>query len=87
MKRNAAALILCIMLLCQMIIPSAGAAENIYFVATGEYILPVSDSTMPFWHSGYLYVAGSVFTGTAKDSLDVAYLYNKASDAAILYRG
>ena len=85
MKRKAAALILCVMLLCQMAVPSAGATETIYFVAAGEYILPVSDSTMPFWHNGYLYVSSSIFTGTTRDALDISSGYDKRSDAVVLY--
>ena len=87
MKRKIAVLFLCVMLLCQMAIPSAGATEDICFVAAGEYILPVSDSTMPFWSNGYLYISSSIFTGTARDALGISSGYDKKMDAVVLYNG
>lgn len=86
MRRRLAALILCIMLVCQMVAPSAGAAGNVYFVAAGEYVLTLSDSTMPFWSNGYLYVSSSIFTGTTRDALGVSRGYDKNADAVVLYR-
>lgn len=63
MKRRWAALVLCCLLLCQLAVLPVRAAGDVYFVAAEESVLPLSDATMPFWASGYLYVSTSVFTG------------------------
>jgi len=86
MKKKIASFVLSIMLLLQLAMPTVGAAEDIYFVAAGEYVLTLSDETMPFWRNGYLYISSTIFTGTARESLNVTYVYNRASDSVILYR-
>ena len=49
MKRRLAACIFCLLLVCQLTASPAWAAERVYFTATGSYVLPLSDNTMPFW--------------------------------------
>ena len=51
-KRMAAGLC-CLLLVFQLAAPVRAEAGYICFVAAGESILPLSDSTMPFWHNGY----------------------------------
>lgn len=89
MKKRAAALALCALLIFQMAAPPAGAAGSVYFTAAGNEILPLNDSTMPFWSDGYLYIASSIFTGQVNKSLGVAYLPSSTSNPnlCILYGG
>lgn len=89
MKRRAAALALCVLLVLPLASVPAGAAGNVYFTAAGNEILPLNDSTMPFWSGGYLYIASSIFTGQVNRSLGVACLPGNVSrpDRRILYGG
>lgn len=83
MKKRAAALALCALLLFQLAEPSAQAAGNVYFVAAQEYVLPLSDSTMPFWYGGYLYIPSTMFTNVARKALGISYVASRKT--AILY--
>ena len=86
MKRRWIALLLVVLLLCQTAGPSAEAAENVYFTAAGENVLPLSDATMPFWSGGYLYLPARIFTGNVWRSLDVAYV-RTSRQLTILHSG
>ena len=86
MKKKVAAWILCLLLVFQMAgPPSAQAGSYVYFVAVGENILPLSDKTMPFWKDGYLYIASSIITGSARDALNVSCIRNNSQKRVILY--
>lgn len=87
MKKRAAALALCALLVFQLTVPPAKAAEDLYFIAAQEYILPLSDSTMPFWYNGYLYIPSTIFTGVVRETLDISHTYNSAEKHVILYGG
>lgn len=89
MKKRAVALALCALLIFQLAPAPAGAAGSVYFTAAGNEILPLGDSTMPFWSDGYLYIASSIFTGQVNKSLGVAYLPSSTSNPnlCILYGG
>lgn len=81
-KRMAAGLC-CLLLVFQLAAPVRAEAGYICFVAAGESILPLSDSTMPFWHNGYLYIASSIFTGVGREALNIGRISN--SGQVILY--
>lgn len=85
MKRRTAALILCILL--ALSIPPVRAADRVYFTAVGSYVLPLSDNTMPFWSGGYVYVASSIFTGSAREHLGVSQVLNNDQGRLVLYSG
>lgn len=86
MRKKLAAFILCALLVFQMAAaPKVQAAGYVYFVAAGESILPLSDDTMPFWRNGYLYVASSIFSGTAREALDVVNIPLSGQKGTILY--
>lgn len=85
MKRRAAALIFCVLLVFQLAVPPAEAAETVYFIAVGNETQPVSDQTMPFWSGGYLYIPATLFTGSVWRTLGIAYNYKESSQAVILY--
>lgn len=87
MKRRAAALILCLLLALQLSLSPARAADRVYFTAVGSYVLPLSDNTMPFWSGGYVYIASSIFTGTARESLDISQVFNRDQGRLVLYGG
>ena len=56
MRKRAAALVLCLLLMLQITAPSVRAEQSVYFVAVGSNVLPLTDATMPFWSGGYLYI-------------------------------
>ena len=86
MKKRFAAWLLCVLMVFQLALPSpAKAASYVYFVAIGENIMPLSDRTMPFWSDGYLYIASSIITGTARDTLGVSCVRNNDQKRVVLY--
>jgi len=87
MKRRAASLILCVLLVFQMSLPPARAANRVYFTAVGSYVLPLSDNTMPFWSGGYIYIASSIFTGAARETLNVSQVADSGREWVVLYSG
>lgn len=87
MKRRAAALILCLLLVFQLSLPPVRAAGRVYFTAAGSYVLPLSDNTMPFWSGGYVYIPSSIFTGTAREALGVSQVLNSDQGRLVLYSG
>jgi len=87
MKRRAAALILCVLLAFQLSLLPARAAGRVYFTAVGSYVLPLSDNTMPFWSGGYLYVPSSIFTGAAREALNVSQVLDSGREWVVLYGG
>lgn len=87
MKRRAAALLWCVLLVFQLALPPARAAERVYFTAAGSYVLPLSDNTMPFWSGGYVYIASSIFTGTVRETLGISQVFNSDQGRLVLYSG
>ena len=87
-KRRWAALALSLLLLFQLAAPPKAQAVNyVYFVAAGENVLPLSDATMPFWSGGYLYIASSIFTGIAREALNIGRSRNDKEKMVVLYSG
>ena len=88
MKKRLTALLCCALLVFQLAAPpKAKAANYVYFVAAGENVLPLSDATMPFWNGGYLYIASSIFTGIAREALDIGRSRNDKEKLVVLYSG
>ena len=88
MRRRIIALAACALLLAQMAAVPAGAAETVYFTAVNRNVLELSDSTMPFWSGGYLYVPTSVFTGVGKDlGVGMVQSLNPEKPTVTLYGG
>lgn len=85
MKRRAAALLFCLLLVFQLSLPPARAAERVYFTAVGSYVLPLSDNTMPFWSGGYVYIPSSIFTGAAREALGVSQVLDSGQEWVTLY--
>jgi len=78
---------LAVLLALVLALPGARAAGGVYFVAAGEYVLPLSDETMPFWNNGYLYLASSVFAGDVQRALGVGVLPTGSGQTVILSGG
>lgn len=79
-----------IFLMCLCLLPGAlpaRAAGSVYFTAAGSYVQPLSDSTMPFWTGGYLYIPSTVFTGSAREALGISQVFNSAQNRVVLYGG
>ena len=87
MKRRVFAMLLCLLLAFQLSFPPVRAAERVYFTAVGSYALPLSDNTMPFWSGGYVYIASSIFTGAARETLGVSQVFNSDQGRLVLYSG
>lgn len=87
MKRRAAALLLGLLLVLQLALPPVRAEERVYFTAVGGYVLPLSDNTMPFWSGGYVYIASSIFTGSAREALGISQVFNSDQGRLVLYSG
>lgn len=83
MKKRIAALALGLLLL--FLCFPASATESVYFTAAGSNLLPLSDSTMPFWSSGYLYIPSAIFSGAGREALDVSQVLNTAQNRLVLY--
>ena len=87
-KRRWAAMALSLLLLFQLAAPPKAQAVNyVYFVAAGENVLPLSDATMPFWSGGSLYIASSIFTGIAREALNIGRSRNDKEKLVVLYSG
>ena len=84
MKRGRfACLLLAALLLCSLV-PETGRAEpTVYFTAVNDQILDLSDSTMPFWSNGRLYVPDTAVSGT---DLGVFYARSRDKKTAVVYR-
>ncbi len=80
MKKHGLALLLACAMLLTVIPGPAAAADTVYFTAVNERILDLSDSTMPFWSGGYLYVPATVFA-----ELGINYSHNTLNQRAVLY--
>ena len=87
MKRRAAAFFFGLLLVLQLALPPVRAEERVYFTAVGGYVLPLSDNTMPFWSGGYVYIASSIFTGSAREALGISQVFNSDQGRLVLYSG
>lgn len=87
MKRRLGILLLCVLLALQVPVLTARAEDRVYFTAAGSYVLPLSDNTMPFWSGGYVYVASSIFTGAAREALNVSQVLDSSQEWVVLYSG
>lgn len=85
--RRLTAYLLSALLIFQLTLPPARAADRVYFTAVGSYVLPLSDNTMPFWSGGYVYVPSSIFTGTGRESLNVSQVIDSSLEWVVLYSG
>lgn len=82
MKKRFLAFCCAVLMLAQTVALPAHAVDNLYFTAVNETILELSDSTMPFWSGGYLYVSSSMFSNR---ELGLYYSYNTAKQTAVVY--
>jgi len=78
---------MCVLLAFQLSLPPVRAADRVYFTAVGSYVLPLSDNTMPFWSGGYVYIASSIFTGAARETLNVSQVLDSGREWVVLYGG
>ena len=81
------AMLLCVLLCVQLSSFPTQAAGDVYFTGVQENILALSDDTMPFWRNNYLYVPVSIFSGSARNSLEVGYSVASNGSWVALYWG
>lgn len=87
MKKKLIALFFCMLMVMSLATPLAGAENDVYFVAAGSHVLPLTEETMPFYKDGYLYVNASIFTGLVWESLAVGHIPANSNQPLILYAG
>ena len=80
-------MLLCVILALQLGSLPSQATKTVYFTGLEENILPLSDSTMPFWQDNYLYIPASIFSGMNRSSINVGYSKSSDGSWAALYRG
>lgn len=85
MVKRTAGWLLCLLLVFQMAAVPARAEGPVYFLAAGNEVQTVSDQTMPFWSGGYLYIPGSLFTGTNRSTLGITYRYQESDQVGVLF--
>ena len=56
--------LICALALCLGLSGPVSAAGDVYFSVVNDSMITLSDSTMPVWSGGVLYVPHSVFDGT-----------------------
>lgn len=76
------AAVFAVLLLMGTALPPVAAAGSVYFTAINETVLPLSDSTMPFWSDGCLYVSASTFSN---GGLGIYYSHNTIKQTVVLY--
>ena len=83
MKRRLRRLLalVCALALALSLSGPASAAGDIYFTVINDSVVSLSDSTMPTWSGGVLYVPYSAFDGsnTARIGFDISFSYNRSS--------
>lgn len=84
LRRRIILLLLALLLLIQTGPVTAEAAGSVYFTAVNKDVLDLTDSTMPFWSGGLLYVPSAIFANRRKE-LGLSYSYNAAKQVLILY--
>ena len=77
-------LALALLLAMVLSLAPAAAADTVYFTSINDTLSPLSDSTMPYWSGGYLYVPATCFNGQ-----DIGVYYSRSADkqTVILYAG
>ena len=81
------AALLCTLALVLGLSGPVSAAGDIYFSACNDSVVDLSDSTMPTWSGGVLYVPYSLFDGSnsTRVSFDISFSYNRSSGQATLF--
>ncbi len=84
----------CVMVFAIWIFPRGIAGEaaqpdgEVYFIAAGDRVLPVSGNAMPFFDGGYVYISSAVFTDErAQDALDISRVRDQSRGLLSLYGG
>ncbi|MBE6996159.1 MAG: hypothetical protein E7429_05495 [Ruminococcaceae bacterium] len=87
MKKKLLALALCLLLLLPAAVPPVTASSDVYFVATEQIVLPLTEDTMPFWDKNALYISSSIFTGLAREATGISRAANAENTLVVLYGG
>lgn len=82
MKKRLSAFLLAFILLMGVCSAGSEAAGTVYFTAVNDKLLDLSDSTMPFWSGGALYVPTGVYAG-----LGLSSSYNASAKTLTLSSG
>ena len=86
MKKKYLAFFLCLLMVLQIAVTPTNATENIYFMGLEENVLPLSDTTMPFWQGNFLYIPSSAFTGAGRADAPVRQTVDNGGKWVALYQ-
>ena len=79
--------LVCTLALCLGLSGPVSAAGDVYFSVVNDSMITLSDSTMPVWSGGVLYVPHSVFDGTNSTGIGFGlnFSYNRDTGIASLF--
>ena len=79
--------LICALALCLGLSGPVSAAGDLYFSVVNDSMITLSDSTMPVWSGGVLYVPHSVFDGTNSTGIGFGlnFSYNRDTGIASLF--
>lgn len=79
--------LVCALTLCLGLSGTVSAAGDVYFSVVNDSMITLSDSTMPVWSGGVLYVPHSVFDGTNSTGIGFGlnFSYNRDTGIASLF--
>lgn len=79
--------LVCALTLCLGLSGPVSAAGDVYFSVVNDSMITLSDSTMPVWSGGVLYVPHSVFDGTNSTGIGFGlnFSYNRDTGIASLF--
>lgn len=79
--------LVCALTLCLGLSGPVSAAGDVYFSVVNDSMITLSDSTMPVWSGGVLYVPHSVFDGTNSTGIGFGlnFSYNQDTGIASLF--
>lgn len=79
--------LICALALCLGLSGPVSAAGDVYFSVVNDSMITLSDSTMPVWSGGVLYVPHSVFDGTNSTGIGFGlnFSYNRDTGIASLF--
>lgn len=77
---------LCALVLCVELVPTAGAASDVIFIALNDNVFPLSADTMPFQSAGMIYVPYTTFDSrTATIDLGLYATYSERDRVVTVY--
>ena len=77
--------LICALALCLGLSGPVSAAGDVYFSVVNDSMITLSDSTMPVWSGGVLYVPHSVFDGTNSTGIGFGLNFSYNRDLSLIH--